>query len=213
MRKLNCILSYATILVLVLYTSFKLFRYPGAWMIMIVLGILLTIYFPLQILDQVKRSSEGKLFPVHVIGAFCLSVLIISLLFKFQHWAGAGKITLFGLLVFGFLFVPMLFYHQSNKQKANHWINATGSMGLMLIALGFIFRILNFPYQDLLILSGQVLIFGIYFPLYAFTKSIVQPERISYLQNSFNVLILGYLFFLFIYGIVMKWPVIYLDLL
>jgi hypothetical protein len=213
MKKLVCIIGYATSVLMALYTIFKFSRFPGAWILMIALGLLLAIYFPLQILDRVRNSVEGKIYPVHVIGALCSSIIIIAILFKFQHWTGSVTLFNIGLLTFSLLFIPMLFYHRSNKGKTNYLMNGVGAIGFSLISLGVFGQLMHYPFRDFLFIGGHVLIFLIYFPLYAFNRSISQDVKISYFQDSFNVLIIGYLLFLFIYGIIMKWPVIYLDLI
>jgi len=213
MKRSACIIGYATSVLIALYTIFKFSRLPGAWILMIVLGVLLSIYFPLQILVRVQSSTEGRIYPVHIIGAFCSSLIIMAILFKFQHWTGAGILFLVGLFTFSLLFIPLLFYHKSKKEKTNYLMNGAGAIGFSLISLGVLGQLMHYPFRDFLFAVGHVLIFLIYFPLYAYNKSNSQDVKIKYFQNSFNILIIGYLLFLFIYGTIMKWPVTYLDLI
>lgn len=211
MKRLACSLGYFVTIVIATYTAFKFFRWPGAYIIMISLGILLALYLPIIILEKVK-STEGKINPVHIIGALCSSILIIAILFRFMHWSGSGLLIMIDILTFCLLFVPLLFYHKSRKEKANFFMNGAGSLGLFLIAISFFLKIQHWPFQDVSFIAGHIFIFLVYFPLYAFNKSELVQNKIKYLQDSFNILIIAYLLFLFIYGIIAKWPITYKDL-
>jgi hypothetical protein len=212
MKKLACSFGYVTALFFATYTAFKYFRWPGAYIIMIMSFILLAVYLPLLLLDKVK-SIEGKISLVHIIGAFCSFLLIISILFRFMHWSGSVLFIMVGLLTFCLLFIPLLLYHKLSKGKTSYLINFSGSLGLFLIALSFILKIQHWPYQEVSFVAGNVLIFLVYFPLYVFNKSEILQNKTKYLQDSFNVLIIVYILFLLIYGIIAKWPVTYKDLI
>jgi len=212
MKKLACSFGYVTALVLATYTAFKYFRWPGAYIIMIMSFILLAVYVPLLLLDKVK-SIEGKINLVHIIGAFCSFLLIISILFKFMHWNGSVLFIMVCLLTFCLLFIPLLLYHKLSKGKTSYLINFSGSLGLFLIALSFILKIQHWPLQAVSFIAGHVLIFLAYFPLYTYNKSNEAQIKINYLQESFNILIIAYILFLLIYGIIAKWPITYKDLI
>lgn len=212
MKKLTSSLGYVTALILATYTAFKYFHWQGAVIIMITSFILLAIYVPLLMLDKVK-SIEGKISLVHLTGAFCSSLLIISILFSFMHWSGSVLFIIFGLLTFCLLFIPMLLYHKLRKGKTGYLMYLSGSLGLFLIALSFILKIQHWPFQVPSFIGGHVLIFLIYFPLYTFNKSKETHIKIKYLQESSNILIIAYLLFLLIYGIIAKWPITFKDLI
>jgi hypothetical protein len=212
MKKLVYSLGYFTALVIATYTAFKFYRWPGAYIIMISSFILLALYLPILILEKVK-SNEGKIELVHIIGALCSSVLIISVLFRFMHWIGSVLLIMIGILTFCLLFIPLLFYHKSRKEKTNYLMNVAGSLGLFLVPFSFFLKIQHWPYQEVSFVAGNLLIFLVYFPLYAFNKSELRQNKTNYLQSSFNVLIMVYILFLLIYGIIAKWPITYKDLI
>ena len=212
MKKLACSVGYITALVLATYTAFKYFRWPGAYIIMIMSFILLAIYLPLLLLDKVK-SNGGKISLVHIIGAFCSLLLIISILFRFMHWSGSVLFIKIGLLTFCLIFIPLLVYLKLRKGKTDSLIYLSGSLGLLLVALSFVLKIQHWPFQVVSFIAGHVLIFLVYFPLYAFNKSKEVQIKINFLQESSNVLIIAYILFLLIYGIIAKWPITYKDLI
>jgi hypothetical protein len=212
MKKLTFSLGYFTALTIATYTAFKYFRWPGAYIIMISSFILLALYLPIFILEKVK-SAERKIGLVHIIGALCTSVLIISILFRFMHWSGSVLLIIIGILTFCLVFIPLLFYQKSRKEKANFLMNLAGSLGLFLVPISFFLKIQHWPYQEVSFVLGNVLIFLVYFPLYVFNKSELLNNKTKYLQDSFNILIIAYILFLLIYGIIAKWPITYKDLI
>ena len=86
MKSIPIALGYFTIFFTALYAVFKFVRIPGAYIIMLIAGIFIAVYFPLLFLKQFQKKNEGKLHFVHKFGAFLLSVIILSTILEFQHW-------------------------------------------------------------------------------------------------------------------------------
>lgn len=207
MKTLSNIIGYLTALSLAIYAVFKFCYIDGAWLLMIISGIFLSIYFLVMIPDKLRETSGGKMIPVHIAAAFTVSILNLAFLSTLQKWATSGILFSFGFAVFSLLFVPMLFLHRSKQPDANSLADTAGAFGLVIITLGINNKLLHWSASDILFIAGMVLLFLIYFPLYILDKSISKEKKATYLRGAFLVIIFGLLFFLFVFGIVMHWKV------
>ena len=86
MKRIPIALGYFTLFFTALYAVFKFVRIPGAYIIMLIAGIFIAVYFPFLFLKQFQKRNGNKLHFVHKFGAFLLSVIILSVILEFQHW-------------------------------------------------------------------------------------------------------------------------------
>ena len=55
---------------------------------------------------------------VYILCTVSSMLAIVGILFKIQHWPGAGVVLTLGLAVFGLIFIPMYaIYHYRNSEK------------------------------------------------------------------------------------------------
>ena len=207
MKRTTNIIGYLTALSIAIYTVFKFCFIPGAWFLMIITGIFLSIYFAALIIEKQRETSGGKTLPVHIVGALCASVLTLAVLCNFQRWAASGILFLIGLLGFSFIFLPMLFLHKSKQPEANNLMNGAGVIGLAVFALAIVSKMERWSGAEFLFVAGPVLIFFVYFPMYIWSSTISAEKKATYLRNAFFVIIAGFLLFLFVFGIIMHWKV------
>jgi len=207
MKTITNIVGYLSALSTAIYVVLKFGYLQGAMTFMIITGILLSLYFPLYILDKLSDSSEGKTLPVHVVAAFCALVITLAVLFWFQQWHLAGTLFIIGLAGFSFVFIPMMFFHKAKQSGANNLMNGAGAIGLMAFSSGALFKIEHWPGALLLFTVAQVFIFLIYLPLYLKNSSTRAFEKASHFRDTIFGIIFGYLLFLFVYGTIMHWRV------
>lgn len=119
-------------------------------------------------------------------------ILVGSILKSFQL-PGAGIILLLGGLSFAFLFLPILIIIKF-KDDESTTDKAVFSFGLLLgmvISVGVIFKIMHWPYANVLMLSGTIIFTVLYVPLYFFTR-IRRPEmKFNTIVNSVLMIALG----------------------
>ena len=203
------ILGYSTTFFIALYATLKFQKLPGPREILLIAGLLLSIYYPLIFLKKFKNQTHQEPRIVHKFGAFLLGMLIISVVLHFHHWAIVSwgyepvitylKINpmIFNSTYFGFslIFIPWLIYdnHQYNKQGL--FINLIGGLGLAIFSIGLVgsqMHDLNWTY---LISIGSLLFVLIYLPLR------IRSLKNDYdkIDSTFQFLIPVYIITIFIY--------------
>jgi hypothetical protein len=207
MKTFSNIIGYLTALSLAIYTVFKFSYIDGAWVLMIISGIFLSIYFLVMIPQKLSETSGGKILPVHIATALTLSIFNLAFLSTLQKWATSGILFSFGFAVFILLLIPMLFLHRSKQPDANSLADTAGAFGLLAITMGINNKLLRWSASEILFIAGMILLFLVYFPLYILNKSISKEKKATYLRSAFLVIILGLIFFLFVFGIVKHWQV------
>jgi hypothetical protein len=207
MKRITNITGYLTALSIAIYSVLKFGYLEGAGLFMIITGIFLCIYFAVFILDKLRDTAEGKTLPVHIVGAFCASVINLAILGRFQHWSFSGILFIIGLGSFSLIFIPLLFLQKSRQPGADNLMNGAGAVGLAAFSLGMLCKLQHRSGAITLFIACPVLVFLIYFPMYLKSTSIPAEKKSSYLRTTFFVIIIAYLLFLFTYGTVMHWKV------
>ncbi len=224
MKKLPVTLGYFTTFFIALYAVFKFVRIPGAYLIMLIAGILIAIYFPLLFLRKFQVSYGKKPQLVHKFGAFLLSVLILSVILNFQHWSivifqDDQMIRLLSIppgifnaayYLFSFIFIPMLIYVNYKDDKDSLMKNIVAGSGMAIISFSLIGYQLHLGYHHQLFIVGNILFVLIYLPWHILSSPGKEPKEFHHI---FQILIIGYILTLFVYGIFLKWPVTYQDVL
>ncbi|HEX5002941.1 MAG TPA: hypothetical protein VFW78_10645 [Bacteroidia bacterium] len=104
-----------------------------------------------------------------MINSGILSAIIMSvgIFFKFQHLPGAGVLIFTGILLFSFLFLPLLFVLRlKEKQHKNDKILlGLGSLSAILISIGTLFKIMHWPGANVLGISSVVVLVLFYLPV------------------------------------------------
>lgn len=54
---------------------------------------------------------------IHIIGALSSMLFIVGILFKLQHWPGAGVLLTFGLGIFAIVFIPLYTIYHYRKSE------------------------------------------------------------------------------------------------
>ncbi len=87
MNKIPITLGYSVIFIIALYTVLKFLKLPGPYVLMLVAGALMAVYFPLLFLKRLKDKTGEQARLVHKFGAFFLGLVIVSVILRFQHWS------------------------------------------------------------------------------------------------------------------------------
>jgi hypothetical protein len=204
MKSFTNIIGYLTALSIALFTIFKFCYIDGAWLVLIVAEITLSIYFLALIPQLLSLTAKGKILPMHIVAAICISILNLAILFKFQHWNASGVLFSLSIASFCLLLIPMVLVHRSEQPGATILADCVGAFGLEAISLGINNKMLHWSGADILFITGFVLIFFIYFPLYIANKTIPSEKKASYLRNAFLLIILAQLFYLNVFGTMMN---------
>lgn len=112
---------------------------------------------------------------MHIIGITSAILLLLGSIFKIQHWPGAAVIYILGGALLCFVFMP-LFLSVKIKEKLGKfrtWLNIVGIASAFLVANGIFFKLMHWPYANVLMDVGGAILFFVYLPLaiYSFYKN------------------------------------------
>ena len=101
-------------MITVLGTLFKMLHFPGA-AILLALGFsgITFIFFPLGLLNAWRNEEQRVMKPLYIATYITVLVVFISMLFKINHWPGAGLLLLIALPLPYILFLPVFIYSTS----------------------------------------------------------------------------------------------------
>ncbi|MDX9929721.1 MAG: hypothetical protein RBS37_07710 [Bacteroidales bacterium] len=140
MKQKIYVLGLVTFLIIFAGVFFKLNHWPGAgYMLMAGMMLLVLVFLPLALINHYKAQETGKHLLLHVVTWLTCLVVFTSMLFKIQHWPGAG-ILLFIALPFPYLvFLPVFLV--STAREKDFSIQNTVFI-LFLLALNSVFAAL-----------------------------------------------------------------------
>lgn len=123
-----------------------------------------TLLFLTQMNETMKKLSIG-------FGLATVALLLAGIFFKAMHWPGAGMLIVLGnaLLVCGYL--PILLSHKLKESAANEKLTViSGYVGLAVMATGITFKLMHWPYANMMMLSGFAVLVLIYMPVYFYQR-------------------------------------------
>ena len=90
---------------------FKIQHWPGAPVILTAgAGLLCVIFFPLLLRYLFRKAKTVREKLIYSLGVASGIFFFLGLLFKLQHWSGAGIIQMAGAICIAFLFIPLFSY-------------------------------------------------------------------------------------------------------
>jgi len=100
-------------------------------------------------------------------GILSAIVMTAGILFKFQHFPGAGVLIFSGIFLFSFLFLPLLFMLRlkEKQQKNDKILLGLGSLAAILISIGTLFKLLHWPGANALGISSVLVLVLVYLPV------------------------------------------------
>jgi hypothetical protein len=147
---------------------FKIMHWPGAG-IMLTLGafIMAFVFMPSSLSVLYKESKSGKRMLLFISGFLAGFCFILAVLFKVQHWPGAGYLILFADIFFVFLILFLLEKKlKDNPGSPKRAVYITGSVGALLYIVGLLFKFQHWPGASIMLLCGSLVLFLIAFPWY-----------------------------------------------
>ena len=123
-----------------------------------------------QLLKQFKNYYAMKKTMLYS-GFFATISLLAGLILKFTHSPGASLFIVIGIIVFSFLFLPLMVVLRTRDQgaKRDTLLTIVGALCGMLFAMGTLFKIMYWPYANMLGVSAMVLLGLAYIPIQFFT--------------------------------------------
>ncbi|MFZ0281802.1 MAG: hypothetical protein WAL29_09145 [Bacteroidales bacterium] len=168
---------------------FKIQHWPGAGIMMTLGAFLLAFVFMPSALGVLWKEtrSKGKLFLF--ISAFLAGMFFISgILFKVQHWPGAGSILILAMLTGILCLIPALLINRFRlpEKKNKRTVYLIGATGLVLFMAGMSGKLQHWPMAGALMVSS-IIIFGIF--LFWYTWITWKEE--AFISSRFLFILIG----------------------
>lgn len=125
-------------------------------------------------------------------GSISAVLLVVGLLFKFMHWPGAALFIFVGILTLSFVFLPLSFVLnvKDKKQKRDKIISGLGTLAAVSLSLGVLFKIMHWPYANMLCLISLMIMLLLFLPIY-YLSGVKNPETKVNTMYSSIVIIVG----------------------
>lgn len=153
-----------------LAAMFKIQHWPGAGILLTLGALILALVFLPSALSVLWKETKSAKRLFLFISAFLAGAFLISgVLFKIQHWPGAGPI-LIAAYASGFLFIAALLVNRLSdpEGKSKRLAYILGALGAVLYVTGLLFKIQHWPMSATMMLSGMILAVFVAFPVYTY---------------------------------------------
>ena len=124
-------------------------------------------------------------------GLLASAFTLIGSFFKVMHWPGASISFVLGIGIFGIIFLPLMIAlkFKDEVKVQDKLILSFGLFIGIITTFGFLFKIMHWPFANILMLSGLTSFTFVYAPLYLMSR-IRRPElKFNAIVNT--VLMLG----------------------
>ncbi|MFM7767424.1 MAG: hypothetical protein ACKO9S_06145 [Bacteroidota bacterium] len=144
-----------------------------------------------QLLKQFKNYYAMKKTMLYS-GLLATISLVAGLVLKFTNSAGASALILLGIVIFSFLFLPLVVILKSRDQgpKRDLVLTVVGAVCGMLFAMGTLFKIMYWPYANMIGTVAFFMLALVYIPIMFFTGIRNTETKTNSILTSF-ILITG----------------------
>lgn len=169
---------------------FKIMHWPLAGILMTLGALTLAMVFlPSTLIVLWKESHSHKRLFLLISAFFAAFFFIAGILFKVQHWPGAGiMITLAGISSVLFLVPSLLLTRlRDTETREKKPVYVVGAIGIMIYITGFLFKMQHWPLAGVLLISGFLILFAVVFPWY--TR--ISWKNENHIRAEFIYLVIG----------------------
>lgn len=123
------------------------------------------------------------------LGVISSVIFVLGVLFKWQHWPGAGIALTVSILIFAFGYSPFLLIDRNKlAQNSNQkMINLAGLIAMILISVSFLFKVQHWPGAGIGVIVGNLTLVALV-PLLFYRASKESEPAVR--MNSYNEAIL-----------------------
>jgi len=104
-------------------------------------------------------------------GIVSVTFMCLGILFKFLHLPGAGIMIVLGIGLISLLFLPLLFVLKikERKETKDKVLIGIGTFSAILMCMGVLFKIMFWPFANMMAVSAIVILLLVFLPVYFFT--------------------------------------------
>jgi uncharacterized membrane protein (DUF106 family) len=194
MKKTMKLIGLISMSMITVGALFKIQHWPGAG-VLLIFGFLFlgTIFFPSALWVMKKESKlKGSLF-IYLISIMGGILFIFGILFKIQHYPGAGILLTIGFSIIGLVLIPAILISKLRDEGAKnlHTAYIIGAISLIIYLAGDLFKIMHWPGAGPCLILGAIGLTTVFLPIYAM-KVYKNAESV---KAGFLFLCIGILFF------------------
>lgn len=132
-----------------------------------------------------------------IAGIATVFLTTIGALLKTAHLPGAGITIVLGGFVFSLVFLPLLIAikFKDEESKIDKSVFGFGFITAIVLTAGLIFKLMHWPYANIMMLSSTVIFTFVYVPVYFFTRVRRAELRFNTVVNSVLMMACGGIFF------------------
>ncbi|TXB66932.1 tripartite tricarboxylate transporter TctB family protein [Vicingus serpentipes] len=133
----------------------------------------------------------------HIIGITSAILLLLATLFKIYHWPGAGMMYVLGGFLLSFIFLPLMLTIKIKEKisKPRIWLNVAGTLSGFIMVNGIFFKVMHWPYANMLTTAGMIIALFVFLPLYIYAYIRNKEMRTTTITTA--VLVVGAMSMLF----------------
>jgi hypothetical protein len=179
---------------LALAAIFKIQHWPGGGILMTLGFFFLCVFFLPSAIYVLYKENKGKRFFLYLFGFISFFPWMAGVLFKVQHWPGAGLLLTIGIAATVVLFLPTLLYVKI-KDAVKKDLNPVLTIGIisgMIYITGLLFKIMHWPGASLMFCLGSLFFVVIFLPYYTI-KTYKEDQHVRF---EFIFLLVGVLWFI-----------------
>ena len=123
---------------------------------------------------------------LYLIGLLSTIFTFLGSFFKIMHWPGAAVMIIMGAFSFAFIFIPLLIFIKSKEVSFlfDKFIYSIGIALGTILMVGFIFKLMHWPWATVLMLSSTLIFNFVYIPLYFITRFNREELKFNTIVNS-----------------------------
>ncbi len=188
MKRMMYVFGVAAPVLVLSAATFKIMHWQGSGLL-ISLALLLTgaIFLPLLVMVRIRdtrRQDEAVPTGLYITGLISGTLTIIGAMFKIQHWAGASILLTLGMVLLGFVFMPVLASVKIRKarkdgQPVNKLFLIGGVIAGILVITGTLFKIMHWQGAGIIIMVSWSIVAVILLPLLVLTRLKQKENKID----------------------------------
>ncbi len=130
-------------------------------------------------------------------GLFTAVTFIVGSILKIGHLPGSALLLVLAITCLSFVFLPLFFLLKSKEEKVKSAkvILGTGVVFGILFCMSTLFKIMHWPYADLMWLFALGILFFVFLPLFFFTGIRKAETKMNTILASIMILTVGGLLF------------------
>lgn len=130
-----------------------------------------------EIEDETRELVTFKYYyamkrTMKITGFITAFLILVGAIFKTMQWPGAGIAIVIGFAIFSLVFVPLniVMKFRDDKRQQNRLIMTIGMITIATSCMGMLFKIMHWPYANILMVTGLTLFAALFIPIFFYIK-------------------------------------------